>query len=105
AANGDANAQAILGRRLLTQIPADWDQGIALTAAASKAGIGEATHFLAVIAAMGRIAPPDWESAFVHLQRAAEQGYKPAQAQLALLAPQTEAAKRFRKGKAPERDD
>lgn len=57
----------------------------ALLARAVKAGDGAAAHRLAVLTAMGLGVPQDWSAALALLDRAADAGFAPAQAERALL--------------------
>src|SRR5262249_21245544 len=53
---------------------------------AAEEGSGEAAHLLAAMAASGIGLKQDWQAAFDHLARSAELAFRPAQAQLAILA-------------------
>src|SRR5687767_1965923 len=61
-------------------------QGINLLGDAVKLGSAEAADRLAVIHAAGVVGPPDWPAALRSLALAAERGWAPARAQLAVLA-------------------
>jgi hypothetical protein len=85
---GDVAALTLLGRRLLVgegvaQVPAE---AVACLRGASARGGGEATAYLALLAAWGVLRPCSFADAFDLLQRAAELGHVPAQAELQLLA-------------------
>ncbi|HEY4264466.1 MAG TPA: 2OG-Fe(II) oxygenase [Micropepsaceae bacterium] len=60
----------------------------------------EAAHVLAMYAAEGRDAAPDWEGALDHLQQAAELGHGLAQAELAALCGDWALAQKFGAGKS-----
>ncbi|MBX3703720.1 MAG: 2OG-Fe(II) oxygenase [Steroidobacteraceae bacterium] len=88
AGSGDVAALTLLGRKLLVgegvaQAPAE---ALACLRDASARGGGEATSDLALLAAWGVLRPRSFEAALDLLQRAAELGHPPAQAELRLLA-------------------
>jgi prolyl 4-hydroxylase len=60
--------------------------GVGLLADAVRAGGGEASAFLSVLAGLGLHLPQNWVAALDHLKRAAALGWGPAQAQLRILA-------------------
>jgi hypothetical protein len=88
AQTGDAEALTRVGKRLITgeNAPAMPAQGGGLLTDAVKAGGGEAAAILSVLAAVGLYRPQSWPEALDLLQRAAELGWAPAQAQLRILA-------------------
>lgn len=86
AATGQVTALAVLGKHLLVHRPDCGREGLTATAAAAKAGNGEAAHLLAVFIAAGMGFSQNWPAALDALQRSAELGWEPAQRELAILA-------------------
>ena len=86
ASGGTVEAKAALGRHLLSQPPLSPQEGVRLTKEAAEAGHGEAMHLMAVLDASGQLGPANWPLALAKLRHAAELGYEPAAAQIALLA-------------------
>lgn len=88
AASGDPAATAELGSRLLggERGRSECERGVHLITAAAEKGSGEAEALRAMMAGAGVFRLQNWEHALDHLQRAAELGWKQAQAQLALLS-------------------
>jgi hypothetical protein len=86
---GHVPSMSLLGGQFLTGrggVPIDTPTGIRLIMAAAERGGGYACAVAATLFAFGFAGGPDWPSALDHLQRAAELGFPPAQAQLRLLA-------------------
>lgn len=81
-------ALTMLGKRLLVGegAPAAPDLGVDVLQEAVGRGHGEAAALLAVCAAWGVAQPRRIDRALDHLERAAELGWRPAQAELQLLA-------------------
>jgi len=101
AETGDAEAKETLGRNLLTVPPFAWAEGLDLVVGAAQQGVGAAEHLIACIAASGANGDgANWDAGLAHLQRAAELGYRPAQAELALLARSSPLAAQVGKKKA-----
>lgn len=90
AAAGDTGAMTELGSRWLSGTDVSFlpDKGAQWLTAAAAQGSGEASALMAVLAGAGVCRPQSWEVALDYLQRSAELGWKPAQAQLVLLATQ-----------------
>jgi len=86
ASTGELRAKAELGRHLISDPPHNQRDGLKLTMEAAKAGSAEATHLLAVLSASGVMAPQSWRDALAYLERSAELGSRRAQAELAMLA-------------------
>lgn len=84
AETGDAEAQRLLGLRLLAG-EGSAAEGGALIETASAAGSADAALTLASIEAMGAGRPQSWDRAFAALRLAAERGSASARAQRALL--------------------
>jgi hypothetical protein len=78
----------LLGGELLAGriVRPDTLTGIRLIMAAAERGGGYACALAATLFAFGFAGEPDWPRALDHLQRAAEIGFQPAQAQLRLLS-------------------
>ena len=96
---GDVDAATEYGRRMLN---GEWGRehqkrGAEMLDAAAADGNGEAAALVAMMAGAGVYRPQNWDQALDLLQHAAELGWKPAQAQLALLS-----ADRERHGEGPE---
>jgi prolyl 4-hydroxylase len=86
---GHVPSMSLLGGQLLTGrgVPADTPTGIRLILAAAERGGGFACATAANLFAWGFYSgQPEWPRALDYLQRAAELGYAPAQAQLRLLS-------------------
>jgi hypothetical protein len=86
---GHVPSMSLLGGQLLTGrgVPADTPTGIRLIMAAAERGGGFACATAANLFAWGFYSgQPEWPRALDYLQRAAELGYVPAQAQLRLLS-------------------
>lgn len=93
---GDVEAATEYGRRMLN---GEWGRehqkrGAEMLEAASADGNGEAAALMAMMAGAGVYRSQDWDCALDLLQRSAELGWKPAQAQLALLSADRELAQR-----------
>ena len=101
AAAGSIDAKTLLGRMLLVDTRLDPTEGIRLTMEAAQAGSGEAMHLFAVLGASGRMGTPDWPRVLMFLQRAAEQGFPLAQAELALLADDAALSGALAQGETP----
>jgi hypothetical protein len=89
ASAGHVPSMSLLGGQLLTGrgVPADTPTGIRLIMAAAERGGAFACATAANLFAWGYYAGrPDWPRALDYLQRSAELGYAPAQAQLRLLS-------------------
>jgi prolyl 4-hydroxylase len=88
AQGGDVEATTRLAKRIIVgdRAPRLRRQGIDLLGDAVKMGGAEAADRLAVIHAAGAFAPPDWQAALRLLMLAAERGWRPARAQLGVLA-------------------
>ena len=85
---GHAPSMTVLGRELLSGqiVRADDELGIRLIMDAARSGSGAACATAATLCAWGYCGRPDWPRALDYLQRAAELGFQPAQAQLRLLS-------------------
>lgn len=81
---GDAASLTARAKRLLAS-PATAQEGAGLLATAAEKGGAEAAALIAVLIGVGALAREDWLAALDYLQISAEQGWKPARAQLALL--------------------
>jgi len=79
---------SLLGGQLLTGrgVAPDTITGIRLIMGAAERGGGFACATAAMLWARGYAGQPDWPRALDYLQRSAELGYQPAQAQLRLLS-------------------
>src|SRR5665213_1411471 len=89
ASAGHVPSMSLLGGQLLTGrgVPADTPTGIRLIMAAAERGGGFACATAANMFAWGFYSgQPEWPRALDYLQRSAELGYAPAQAQLRLLS-------------------
>jgi len=88
AQGGHVAAMSLLGGQLLTGrgVAPDPIAGGRLIMAAAERGGGYACATAAVMVASGLAGRPDWPRALDYLQRAAEDGYVPAQDQLRTLA-------------------
>jgi prolyl 4-hydroxylase len=88
AQSGHISAMSLLGGQLLTGrgAPPDPPEGARLIMAAAQRGGGYACVAAAAMVCSGLAGPPDWPRALDYLQRAAEDGYVPAQHQLRILA-------------------
>ena len=84
----DFAAMTTLGKRLLSGIDAEFapESGHNLLVVAADNGHAEACALVAVLAGAGVCRPQEWGVAFDYLQRSAELGWQPAQAQLLVLA-------------------
>ena len=85
---GDAEAMAVLGRKLVlgSGAPCRPADGVSLLRDAETGGDAAAAGFLAVLAAGGFYGAQDWGAALAHLERSAELGDEAAGRQLAILA-------------------
>jgi prolyl 4-hydroxylase len=88
AGSGHVAAMSLLGAQLLSGrgAPPDPIAGVRLIMAAAERGGGYACALAAALVASGVAGAPDWPRALDYLQRAAEDGYVPAQHQLRILA-------------------
>jgi hypothetical protein len=88
ARGGHVGAMSLLGGQLLSGrgAPPDPVSGVRLIIAAAERGGAYACAMAAALFASGVAGAPDWPRALAYLQRAAELGYTPAQAQLKVLA-------------------
>jgi hypothetical protein len=92
---GEPEAMRVLGLKLIAgaDAPQRPKDGVGLLADAAARGDGQAASILSVLAGGGFHAPQSWPAALDCLQRSAELGFAPAQAQLGLLAsPEARAA-------------
>ncbi|MGZ3274907.1 MAG: 2OG-Fe(II) oxygenase [Caulobacteraceae bacterium] len=85
---GHVPSMSLLGGQLLSGrgMPPDTVAGIRLTMAAAERGGAFACATAASLCARGYSGAPDWPRALDYLQRSAELGFQPAQAQLRLLS-------------------
>ena len=85
---GHVPSMSLLGGQLLDGrgVPQDGAAGIRLIIAAAERGEAFACATAATLCAWGFSDRPDWPRALDYLQRAAELGFQPAQAQLRLLS-------------------
>jgi hypothetical protein len=85
---GHVPSMSLLGGQLLSGrgMAPDTVTGIRLIMAAAERGGGFACATAATLCARGYSGRPDWPRALDYLQRAAELGFQPAQAQLRLLS-------------------
>ncbi len=88
AQTGHVGAMSLLGGQLLSGrgVQPDPVTGVRLIMAAAGRGGGYACAMAAMLLASGLAGTADWPRALDYLQRAAELGFAPAQAQLKLLA-------------------
>lgn len=87
----DADALTALGLKLVLgeNAPSRPKDGLGLLIDAAGRGGGRAASVVSVLAGAGFYAPQNWPVALDYLQRAAELGFEPAQAQLQALAGET----------------
>lgn len=85
---GHVPSMSLLGGQLLSGrgVPTDTLNGVRLIMAAAERGGAFACATAATLCARGYSGRPDWPRALDYLQRAAELGFQPAQAQLRLLS-------------------
>ncbi|HVU20834.1 MAG TPA: 2OG-Fe(II) oxygenase [Rhizomicrobium sp.] len=83
---GDADAQAALGKSLLFREPIDYPRGIDLVLRATQANNAEALRLCSVLSASGAGMPQDWGAALGYLEASAQSGLAAAQGELRLLA-------------------
>jgi hypothetical protein len=85
---GHVPSMSLLGGQLLSGrgVQADTVAGIRLIIRAAERGSGYACCTAATLCARGYAGEPDWPRALGYLQRSAELGFQPAQAQLRLLS-------------------
>ncbi|MGI9289548.1 MAG: 2OG-Fe(II) oxygenase [Pseudomonadales bacterium] len=86
--SGDSHAAARLGLRYLMarEVPADPVRGLELIEQAALAGDAQGNYLAATIASSSFWRERSWDEAFDYLMRAAEQGHKPSQSSLRILA-------------------